>query len=118
MTTRNSGLSGPFNLSQTGIDTAVNQTSPGAYALGRTSQDGTFLISYVGRSDDDLNGRLKNHVGSHLQFKGLYFSSAKAAFDKECELYHMFGGPDGELQNKVHPAKPAGINARCPICGV
>jgi len=104
-------------LSQTGIDAAVTLTSPGAYALGKTDTNGTFLISYIGRSDDDLNGRLKDHEGSHPQFKAHYFPSAKAAFEKECQLYHMFGGPAGELQNKVHPARPQGISMRCPICG-
>jgi hypothetical protein len=118
MATKNSGLSGPFTLSKDGIDAAVTKTSPGAYALGQTDQNGTFLISYVGRADDDLNDRLKDHVGAHPQFKASYFPSAKTAFEKECELYHMFGGHEGDLQNRIHPAKPEGSSARCPVCRV
>ncbi len=117
MASKKSGLEGPYTLSQAGIDAAVTQTSPGAYALGQAGAHGTFLISYVGRADDDLNARLKNHIGKHPSFKAGFFPSAKAAFDKECELYHMFGGPTGGLDNKIHPDRPKGSYAKCPVCG-
>jgi hypothetical protein len=40
--------------------------------------------------------------------------SAKAAFDKECDLYHDFKPPD----NKVHPARQKGANWTCKRCTV
>lgn len=107
------GLQGPFNLTTTGIDKAVTRTSPGAYALGAVRDD-TFYINYVGRSDTDVNDRLKDHVGSYAKFKFDYFGSAKAAFQKECRLYHDFDPQD----NKVHPARPPGSGWTCPRCAV
>lgn len=43
---------------------------------------------------------------------------AKAAFEKECALYHDFGGPQGQLDNEVHPARPEGTDWQCPRCDV
>jgi hypothetical protein len=84
----NSGLHGPHKLTTEQIDAVVIGKGAGAYALGNQSAD-TFLISYVGRSDDDLNGRLKDWVGSkYPMFKYGFFKSAKEAFEKECHLFH------------------------------
>jgi len=108
-----SGLIGPLALNNATIDAAISRTSPGAYALG--AMDGsTFMISYVGRSDDDVKARLKNHVGLYPTFKYGYQPSAKAAFDKECNLFHDFG--EYTLANKIHPDRPAGSNWTCPRC--
>lgn len=87
-----SGLRGPFALTSDGIDDNVTLTSAGAYALGKT-KDSTFHISYVGRSDDDVNDRLHDHIGSYQQFKYEYYGSAKAAFEKECNLLPRFQPP-------------------------
>jgi hypothetical protein len=108
-----SGLSGPYALNEATIDSIVTRKSPGAYALGNTS-DNTYYINYVGRSDIDLNARLKQHVGAYPQFKYGYQPSPKAAFDKECGLYHDFQPPD----NKVHPARPQGSGWSCPRCDI
>jgi hypothetical protein len=107
----NSGLRGPFPLSNTSIDNNVTYRAPGAYALGNSQADG-FHISYVGRSDTDVNDRLKKHVGHYVQFKYEYCSSPKAAFEKECNLYHDFTPPD----NIIHPDRPAGSDWKCPRC--
>jgi hypothetical protein len=107
------GLYGPYDLSTTKIDALLTSRAPGAYALG-SSWQGTFYINYVGRSDDDLAGRLKQHVGRYAQFQCIYLGSAKAAFDKECQLYHDFTPPD----NQVHPARPKNTNWGCPRCRV
>lgn len=106
-----SGLSGPYALTDATIDKMITKTSPGAYALGRTNDKGVFLISYVGRSDDDVNDRLHDHAGKYSKFKFGYFGSPKAAFEKECRLYHDFNPPD----NKIHPACPKGANWSCPV---
>lgn len=107
------GLLGPYSLTDDAIDTHVSSQKIGAYALGSTGQDGTFYISYVGRSDTDLNKRLHQHVGDFSQFKYGYFPNAKAAYEKECQLYHDFPNQN----NKVHPKKPEGTNYTCPVCG-
>jgi len=108
-----SGLSGPFPLTAPGILAAVSSYSPGTYALGQTLNN-VFHIHYVGRSDADLAARLQTHVPKwYPEFKFGYFPTAKAAFEKECHLYHDFSPTD----NIVHPAKPKGSGHGCPVCG-
>ena len=108
------GLRGPFTLSNVVIDREVRSTSPGAYALDSGTDANTFYVHYAGRSDIDVNARLKQHVGNYRRFKFEYYSSPKAAFDKECHLYHDFDPRD----NSVHPARPSGSGWKCPRCGV
>jgi hypothetical protein len=111
----NSGLFGPNPLTIGGIDSTLTGTGPGAYALGEVDNNGTFIISYVGRSDADLKERLKCHVGNYASFKYAFFPSAAAAFQKECELFHDFG--ETALDNHVHPARPENSQVKCPRCG-
>jgi len=111
------GMKGSYALTVDAIDREVTTTSPGNYGLGYTSSDGTFIVKYVGRSDSDVNGRLKNWVGSYERFKFSYASSAKAAFEKECHNYHDFGENE-ELDNKDHPRRPSGSGWRCPACPI
>jgi len=111
------GMQGPYSLTVEAIDREVTRTSPGNYALGYTSSDGTFIVKYVGRSDSDVNGRLKNWLGSYEQFKFSYATSAKAAFEKECRNYHDFGEKEA-LDNASHPGRPSGSGWQCPICTI
>jgi len=105
------GLLGPFELTNAVIDIKVKKEI-GAYALGYVNNN-TFHVSYVGRDDDDLNRRLKEHVGSYQHFKFRHYNTAKEAYEKECYLYHDFTPRD----NDIHPAKPDGTNYKCPVCG-
>ena len=110
-------MKGPFELSTSIVDSVITQTSPGNYALG-FDRDSTFIVKYVGRSDNDVNKRVKDWVGensSYKQFKFSYSDSPKAAFEKECKNYHDFGGK-GKLDNKEHPQRPAGSTWKCPVC--
>ena len=108
-----SGLRGPFPLTEDSIKNNVIRRSPGAYALGH--QDGnTFYISYVGRSDTDVGGRLRDHVGASPQFKYGYYAAGIEVFEKECRLYHDFGSSG----NKRHPDRPAGKAWECPVCTI
>ncbi len=109
------GLYGPHTLTTVGVSNNVKGVGAGAYALGRLAADGTFYIDYVGRSDDDLGARLQQHTPEkYTHFKYGFLPSAKAAFDKECDLYHDFKPPD----NKVHPARQKGANWTCKRCTV
>lgn len=112
----NTGLYGPYVLSSEKIDEVVTKTSAGVYVLTREDSSDSFTVNYVGRSDSDLNGRLKKWVGvnGYKRFKFGYFDSAKAAFEKECSVYHDFSG----LNNEIHPQRPAGTNWQCPSCNV
>lgn len=113
MATLNMGSSYPLNNET--IDRVITKTSAGNYALGYYEND-TFYVFYVGRSDDDLNRRLKDWVGEYTEFKFSYAASPKEAYVKECRNYHDFGGSQS-LQNRIHPDSPNGTNYRCPLCG-
>lgn len=108
----NAGLQGPYTLADIVIDGNVPVRSPGVYALGRMGSGKIFYIHYVGRSDTDVNHRLKQHIGKYLQFKFKCYGSAKAAFEKECYLYHEFD--PSRLDNEIHPASREGW--QCPRC--
>jgi len=104
-------LSGPFQLTQQTVMMVVRQKSIGAYALG-TTQLGRILPLYVGRSGEDLQGRLLKHVMKYSNFGFSYALSPMGAYQLECEMYHYWKPRD----NAVHPARPDGSNWRCPIC--
>jgi hypothetical protein len=106
-------LSRLHSLDDAVIDIEVTRTSAGVYVLDKTTA-GAFEAAYVGRSDTDVNGRLHQHVRRYKFFMFGYSSSAKAAFEAECQLYHDLRPPD----NANHPARPAGSGWRCPRCRV
>lgn len=116
----NLGLEGPYTLHTSTIDNTITSTSPGNYALGYVNEKGSFIVLYVGRADKDLNARLKQWVGDtskYKSFKASYASSPKAAFDKECQNYHDFGGSE-KLDNEYHPDRPNGTDWQCPVCNI
>jgi len=105
-------LRGPYLVDGETIDKVVSSTSPGVYALGYVDKD-VFYVQHVGRSNN-INRRLRQWVGKHYAlFKFRYFDSPKAAFEKECILWHDFFGPEGD--NKPHPEREEN-DWKCPIC--
>lgn len=109
------GLHGPHELTTEVIDKIVSDVGSGVYALTREGTEPLFIVNYVGRSDDDLNGRLKDWVGTkYTHFKYSFLPTARDAFLKECNLFHDFGGI-AKLDNKVHPARPANSKVNCPV---
>lgn len=109
---RDTGMSGPYRLAYDDVTGAIRSKSAGTFALGYVDHDGNFLIRYVGRSDDDIRGRLCDLIGSDQYFKFSYYVSSAGAFHKECELFHDFS-PAG---NRMHPERPAGTSLECPRC--
>ena len=110
------GMNGPYNLTEAIIDLNVG-IGPGNYGLGHVGEDGIFIVRYVGRSDTDLNSRLKDWVGKYKQFKYSQTSSREEAFKKECKNFHDFDGVSG-LDNDIHPDRPDGRNLECPVCRI
>ena len=108
------GLHGPFPLKAPDINGEVTQKSAGVYVLDRSHEEGPFHISYVGRSDTDLNARLHEHAGKYKRFKYQYHGSPGEAFAKECGLYHEFNPPS----TIAHPPRPLKSNWKCPHCKV
>jgi hypothetical protein len=106
------GLNGPFALTEAVINQEVTKTSPGAYALDQSHESGGFHITYVGRSDKDVNARLREHLGKYKRFKFEYYETPKDAFEKECGLYHDFNPP----AKITHPERPMQSGWKCPRC--
>ena len=112
---RDSGLKGSFRLSASQVDAQVVAVSPGIFALGHRSADGSkFTIRRVGRSDADVNRRLHAYVGRYSHFKFDYSPSSSTAFEKECSLFHRLNPQD----NRIPPTRPAGTLWRCPMCAI
>jgi hypothetical protein len=107
------GMDGSFALTEETINEKVKLVSPGNYVLGRINEYGTFLIGHIGRSDENLNAKLKSWIGKTRKpfFKFRYAPSAKAAFGKQCDNYHDFCEGKG-----VHPERPEGSDWSCPRC--
>lgn len=113
MPSLNLNMNGPFDFNLNEISIQITKNSAGNYALGYQNQEGYFVVKYVGRSDSDVANRLKQHIGEdYSHFKYSYASSPKAAFEKECENYHDFGG-DENLVNEIHPRRPDDSYAVC-----
>jgi len=108
------GLGNAYRLTDANVDATVNRKSPGAYALGTVRSDGVFIVGKVGRSDSDVATRIRSQIGEYTHFKFGYCSSAKAAFLKECEMYHDFTPPG----NKIHPDRPHNSTWSCPRCHI
>lgn len=109
-------MNGFYDLTDKEIDKQVTKTSAGNYALGHVDNN-KFIVEYVGRSDNNLNERLKKWVGSYEKFKYSYASSPKSAFEKECENYHDFGEVE-KLDNDIHPDRPDDSSWKCPVCDI
>jgi hypothetical protein len=110
----NTGLRGPYRLTYEGINEAVSRQSAGVYALGANDPSGHFQVKHVGRSDADIRAKLRDCIGSDIMFKFSFFSSPRAAFEKECELFHDFKPPG----NRIHPGRPKGASWECPRCRI
>jgi hypothetical protein len=108
-------MNGPYILTADKVDEVVTRTSPGAYILGNREK----AARYVGRSDDDVRARLKSWASSsYWYFWFEYASSPKAAFELECTYWHRYGGAERKLDDKNHPARPAGSGWKCPVCTI
>ena len=108
---------GPHSLTAQMIAEFVTRTCAGNYALGRVQENGLCVL-YVGRSDHDIARQLRSWTSQHARYKLFVFSYApnsRAAFDKECEDFHDFGGTE-RLDNPAHPTPPAKIDWLCPRC--
>ena len=116
------GMKGPFEFTSQKVNEMIENNRIGNYALGYITKDSNgehvFCVKYVGRSDNDLNDRIKDHLGEskeYTHFKFSYETCSRNAFLKECRNWHDFGGED-ILDNHYHPDKPNGTNWKCPVC--
>ncbi|MEM7653596.1 MAG: hypothetical protein AAF220_10495 [Pseudomonadota bacterium] len=112
-------LDGPWQLTEKNIEKVAKLAAPGAFVLG-VVKGGQFLVSYVGRDDEDVQAAIFDAYDRHgraTHFKMSYLATAHAAWQKHCHLWHGYGGAEGKLYNRDHPEPPAGSRIECPVCG-
>lgn len=101
---------GPFEITEVGQ--SVPKGYIGVYILSCDRKK----VDYVGRSDSDIQGRLRSSISEGHGYQVFWFcyeTSSMQAYKHECYLYHKYNPPD----NTNHPAVPSGMNWRCPING-
>jgi len=111
-------MRGPCELTDEIVKNEVKQNIPGNYALGYLDDEDSFVVCYVGRSDDNLLEKLRNWVGAISRYTHFEYSradSAEEAYEKECHNYHDFGGSDN-LYNSNHPYRKDKTDWTCPRC--
>ena len=112
----NLNMRGPFELTNESIDKNVKDSTHGNYALGKQNEKGGLTVLYVGRADNGLKRRLKEHVAeSYTHFKYSNCSTEREAFNEECRNWHEWG-EDKKLDNKIHPRRPDGKTYPCRYC--
>lgn len=107
-------LNGPHELTYDRVDSLIDKPSPGVFTLGYRGPGNVFYVNFVGRSDQDLRGRLLELIGSDSMFKFGTAATAEAAFHAECELFHSLRPPG----NRIHPGRPPETSWACPRCGL
>ncbi len=112
-------VSNPYELHSIVVNNHVATDRLGVYILGQTSDTWSdFFVQRVGRSDGDLNERLRQHAREkkYPEFMFMYCDTLKENFDWECFLYHEFD--PSLLNNDIHPDRPEGKRWSCPNCDV
>ncbi|MYC24511.1 MAG: hypothetical protein F4X56_01165 [Gammaproteobacteria bacterium] len=110
-------VSESYELDSNVVNFRVAEGRLGVYILGQTAETWSdFYVQRVGRSDEDLNERLRQHAREkkYPEFMFMYCGSLKENFDWECFLYHEFDPK--LLHNVYHPDRPDGEDWPCPRC--
>jgi hypothetical protein len=84
---------GPYDLDVGIVRLATPIQAPGVYALGDMALDGrTFIVRYVGRSDEDLGAALERHAAErhYTAFRCAYYRSTLKAYQKERALLEAY----------------------------
>ena len=83
----------------------------GVYVI--TNSQGTVL--YVGRSDTNLQRRIKDHIREKTEYNKFYYEEAtskREAYEKECYLWHKYQPRD----NDIHLDRPDDMRyLKCPV---
>lgn len=114
-----------YPLTKEGIMIIPEDIEHGNYRIGiRSTLFGHFHVKYIGRADDGLRPRMRQHLNDKIK-KLIDDNPGNVFFDfneqnneldsyhRECRDFHDF---DPDL-NENHPAKPGQTCTQCKICG-
>lgn len=104
-------MSGWFSLGERAVVAHARRRWPGVYRLADTHG----IPRYIGRSDEDVQKRLLDHVrtGRYRFFWVEHIGTPDDAFHRECHLFHYYRR---QLDNAIHPSRPKGCGDACPKC--
>lgn len=124
-----------YDYNEQNIDLVISEKIVHAnYRFGYMNDIKLFVVFYVGRADNGLLQRMRQHWSDFsdgnefkiYQDRQICFSfeeqtSETETYYRECEEYHRFDdgkNGQGEFLNKIHPAIPKYSDDHCHICGV
>ena len=105
-------MNGPYDLSFDTLERVLSKGRRGVFSVGYVDREDRFRVQSVGRDDYDLRARLCELIGSSAMFKFALINDSRAAFERECELFHDLRPPS----NFIHPSRPSGTDWKCPRC--
>lgn len=107
-------MKGPFLLEEIDVYFLVPSTICCGVYLIVNAQD---QVLYVGRSDTNLQRRIKSHIGEKGDYYRFYYEEAfsrKDSYEKECYFWHRYLPRD----NDIHPDHPDDMRyLKCPVAG-
>ena len=114
-------MEGPFQLSRGVIDAVVSDPRPAVFLLRRieATPEYAHYCGRVGRTrrGESLGQALTRWVGSDYRvFWFEHTDSDRAAFERECRLWHELDGHAGTLDNAGHPGPDGNRGGHCPLC--
>ena len=77
----------------------------------------SFINTEITRTKAASDEETKTLIKAAKDYYKARFKIAKAAFEKECQNYHDFGGSK-KLDNKIHPDRPKDKDYECPVCDI
>jgi hypothetical protein len=104
-------MRGPYLLRPLQVDISVPTKIGGVYCLSKSPKS----VNFIGRADSNLRDAIKAHWPEYQMFWYDPALSAREAYVNHCRVYHKHA--DNGLEDKAHPAAPARLDLKCPVCG-
>ncbi|MFO7637882.1 MAG: hypothetical protein R6X14_01040 [bacterium] len=94
------------------VDMSVPCRVGGVFGLGKDSRH----VRLVGQADRNLREAIKSHWNKYEFFWFQTCLSPRDGYSRVCQQYHRLLS-NGGLDASEHPAAPAGVDEKCPVCG-
>ena len=105
-------MRGPYMLRPLQVDMSIPCRVGGVYGLGKDSRH----IRFIGSAEHNLREAVKSHWNQYEFFWYQTALSPRDGYARVCQQYHKLLN-NGGLDVAEHPAPPAGVSDKCPVCG-
>ncbi len=106
-------MRGPYPLTLIQIALLIHPKRIGVFLIYNEKKE----VIYVSRSDEELAKELKKYIDMGKFFSYEYVVSPKEGYLLECKYFHKYKDNSNFLRED-HPIPPAGIEEKCPVCGL